>query len=356
VRLGAAGMVLTMTGLSLAGAPTSPIRAEVAATTAPSAPRSAEAARWVQEGIDHYRQGRYPKAAQAFEKARALAPNDPEISDLLATALLHANRQAAAREEFERRLKLEPEALSPRLGLARVAVRDGDFDLAERFYREVLERAPTDQVALYNLGWLRYRGGGYEEARDLLRRMVGLAPDHAPAHYTLGLALERLGDAAGAEAELKRTVALEPDNARAHFNLMNLYVRAGRDADASREQELYRNLADRFAAERAAEGTARDRFLAGDYPGALQEYDRLLALHPQSGRFELGRGICLLKMERDRDALASMEKALTMDPRLPDAYFHLAALYQRLGQPEKARAARERYEDLETIREGKSGF
>jgi len=340
----------------LAGSAVGSARAEEPAVKTPPARLPPEAARWVQEGIDHYRQGRYPKAAQAFEKARQLAPKDPEVSDLLATSLLHANRHAAARQEFERRLGFDPEALSPRLGLARVAVRDGDFELAEGFYREVLERAPTDLTALYNLGWLRYRDGAYEQARDLLQHMVALAPDHAPAHYTLGLTLDRLGDIGAAETELKRAVALEPDNVRAHYNLMNLYVRAGRDADAAHEREIYQGLADRFAADRAAEGTARDRFLAGDYAGALQEYDRLLLLHPQSGRFELGRGLCFLKMDRDREALASMEKALSMDSRLPDAYFHLAALYQRLGQPEKARTARERYEDLETIREGKSGF
>ena len=351
-----AALAAAVCAVGLAASAAGLARAEGPAAEAAPAHLPPEVARWVQEGIDHYGQGRYPKAAQAFEKARQLAPDDPEISDLLATSLLHANRHTAARQEFERHLAFDPAALSPRLGLARLAVRDGEFEVAERYYREVLEKAPSDLTALYNLGWLRYRDGVYDEARDLLQRMVGLAPDHAPAHYTLGLTLERLGDAGGAEAQLKQTVALEPENVRAHYNLMNLYVRTGRDADAAREREIYQGLADRFAADRAAEGTARDRYLAGDYAGALQEYDRLLSLHPQSGRFELGRGLCLLKLERDREALASMEKALSMDPRLPDAYFHLAALYQRLGQPEKARAARERYEDLETIREGKSGF
>jgi tetratricopeptide (TPR) repeat protein len=351
-----AALAVAVCAIGLAGSTAHATPPEEGAAAASPTRLPPEVARWVQEGIDHYGQGRYPKAAQAFEKARQLAPNDAEISDLLATSLLHANRQAAARQEFERHLGFDPGALSPRLGLARLAVRDGEFDVAERYYREVLGKAPADLTALYNLGWLRYRDGAYEESRDLLQRMVGLAPDNAPAHYTLGLALERLGDVGAAEAQLKQAVTLEPDNVRAHFNLMNLYARAGRDADAAREQEIYQGLADRFAADRAAEGTARDRYLAGDYPGALQEYERLLTLHPKSGRFELGRGLCLLKMGRDGEALATMERALSMDPRLPDAYFHLAALYQRLGQPEKARAARERYEDLETIREGKSGF
>ena len=308
---------------------------------------SPEAARWASQGIAHYRQGRYHEAATALARARDLAPDHAEISNALGTSLLHADRYVPARAEFERFLARHPEETAPRLGLARIAVRLGDYEEATRFYGEVLSRRPGEPVALYNLAWLRYRAGEYAETRRLLGAMLERQPDHLEAHYTLGMACMRLGDADCAEKELRRAVELSPAHRKARFNLANFYLRAGRDADAARERAAFQQLADRFASDRALEGTARDRFLAEDYAGAMQEYDRLLKLNPGSGRFALGRGLCLLRMGKRTGAIAALEQAALLDPQLPDVHFHLAAVYQEIGDLERSRAARGRYEALE---------
>jgi tetratricopeptide (TPR) repeat protein len=314
-----------------------------------SAQTAPEARRWAQEGLAHYRQGRYLQAAEALEKARDLLPRDAEISYALGTSWLHANRYEAARREFLRFLEVEPEAVRPRLGLARIAVRLGDYDEAERRYREALARQPDDGIALYNLAWLLYRSADYVEAKDLLERMLARSRDHAEARYTLGMTHLRLGDDAAAERELRRAVAIDPEHRKAHFNLMNLYLRTGRAEEAAREEAAFSRLADRLAADRALEGTARDRFLAGDYPAALSEYDRLLRVNPRSGRYQLGRGLCLLKLGRREEGMRALESAAALDPQLPDVYYHLAAAYQEAGEVEKSREARARYETLESF-------
>jgi protein O-GlcNAc transferase len=315
-----------------------------------------EAAQWVNQGIGEYRQGRYHDAAGSFAKARNLVPADPRVSNLLGTALLQAKTYTPAREEFQRMLALKPEALEPRLGLARIAIRVGNYEEATRYFREVLARDPKNPQSLYNLGLIRYRGGDYTEARDLLGRLLQQMPDHREAHYTLGLTYMRLGDDARAEEELQRTITLAPDNSQAHFNLAKVYLRSGKKAAAEKEQKVFERLWDRQAADRNAEGTARDLFLAGDFPGALREYDRLLEISPQNGRYELGRALCCLKMGRKDEALAALEKAVVLDPKLPDAHYHLAVLYQEHGEEEKSQKERQAFDELEAIGENKTGF
>jgi protein O-GlcNAc transferase len=315
-----------------------------------------EAAQWVNRGVGEYRQGRYHDAAASFEKARDLVPADPRVSNLLGTALLQAKTYTPARAEFLRILSLKPEALDPRLGLARIAIRVGDYETATSYFREVLARDPKNPQSLYNLGLIRYRAGDYAEARDLLGRVLEQMPDHPETHYVLGLTFMRLGDDAHAVEELQRTVSLVPENSQAHFNLAKVHLKMGRKEEADREQKIFTKLWDRQAADRNAESTARDLFLAGDNPGALKEYDHLLEITPDNGRYHLGRAQCFLKMGKSDEALAALEKAVVLDPKLPDAHYHLAVLYQQRGEEEKSQRERQAFEELEAIGENKTGF
>ncbi|PYQ11502.1 MAG: hypothetical protein DMH00_08075 [Acidobacteria bacterium] len=315
-----------------------------------------EASRFVNEGVAEYRQGRYHDAAASFEKARNLVPADPRVSGLLGTSLLQAKRYTPAQAEFRRILTIHPDAVEPRLGLARIGIRLGDYEMATPLFREVLQRDPDNLQALYNLGMLRYRAGDYAESRDLLSRLIILKPDLPDAHYTLGLAYARLNQDAKAEEELHRAVTLAPQNSQAHFQLASLYVRQEKREAAAKEQEIFKRLWDRQAADRAAEGKARELYLAGDYAGAIQEYIRLLEINPQSGRFELGRGQCFLKMGRKDEALAALQKAVALDPKLSDAHFLLAVLYQERGEALQSERERQTFEALEAISENKTGF
>ena len=334
------------------GTPAVPVGAQ-----APSDPGlPSEAARWVNEGIGEYRQGRYHEAASSFQKARDLVPADTRVSTLLGTALTQARQYAPAKEEFRRLLAMHPEAPEPRLGLARIALRLGDYEAATRLFREVLERNPKDPQSLYNLGLVRYRAGDYVEAQDLLRRLLGEMPDHAEAHYMLGLCFMRGGDDVRAEEELRRAIALAPENSQAHFNLAKVYARRGKRGEAEQEQEIFVRLWDRQAKDRAAEGNARELFLTGDYASALKEYERLLTISPESGRYQLGKAQCFLKMKRPDEAIAALEKAVASDPKLAEAHYHLAVLYQQRGDEAKSRREREAFDRLEAIHENKTGF
>ncbi|HEU5181491.1 MAG TPA: tetratricopeptide repeat protein [Candidatus Polarisedimenticolia bacterium] len=316
----------------------------------------AEAARWVNQGITEYRQGRYHQASESFTKARDQVPADLKVSTLLGTALLQAKRYAPAREEFRRILTIHSEAVDPRLGLARIDIRQGDFEGAAGLLREVLQREPENLQALYNLGLIRYRAGDYAEASDLLGRLLRQTPNHPEAHVTLGQAYARLGNDAAAESEFRAAIAVKPDARDAHFHLATLLLRAGKKEEAAKEQETFKRLWDRQAADRAAEGRARDLYLAGDFPGALAEYDRLLEVQPGSGRFQLGRAQCFLKLGKKDEAIAALEKAAAADPDLADAHYHLAVLYQERGQEEKSERERRAFEALENLGENKTGF
>jgi tetratricopeptide (TPR) repeat protein len=310
----------------------------------------------VDQGLGDYRQGKYFEAATSFQKARDLVPADPRVANFLGTALLHAKRYTPAREEFRRILVLHPDAVEPRLGLARIDIRMGDYAGAIPLFEEVLKKDPENVQALYNLALVKYRTADYTGAREVLERLLTLKEDFPDAHYTLALICVRQSDDARAERELERTVALAPEYSQAHFQLASLYVRQGKKEDAEREQKTFEKLWDRQASDRAAEGRARELLRKEDFAEALKEYERLLEITPTSGRYHLWKGICLLKLGKKEEALPVLEKAVTLDPRLPDGWFQLAILYQERGEAQKSEEAQKAFEALEAIGENKTGF
>ncbi len=74
-------------------------------------------------------------------------------------------------------------------GLA--AYLEGELDVAERKYREALDRRPDDPSALYNLGTLLRVTGRKDEAKELLRK-AAMGPEGNPDVKRAAEALAKL--------------------------------------------------------------------------------------------------------------------------------------------------------------------
>jgi Tfp pilus assembly protein PilF len=59
---------------------------------------------------------------------------------------------------------------------------------------------------------------------------------------------------------------------------------------------------------------------------------------------------------KKEEALAALQKSVALDPKLADAHFHLAILYQEMGESARSEQERQAFEALETIGENKTGF
>jgi tetratricopeptide (TPR) repeat protein len=156
-------------------------------------------------------------------------------------ALLLQGNTREAREAFERVAEMEGGAFEGHLNLARVALRDGNLDLAYdhldqvenirpgqpraawvwanvlqedgRYddavaaYRLVLETFPADRAAWRNLGRTFYLAARYDEALEAFDEVFRIDPEDRVSHYHRMLSLRALGredEAALAEAAYER--------------------------------------------------------------------------------------------------------------------------------------------------------
>lgn len=166
-----------------------------------------------------------------------------------------------------------------RARLARVSLRQGQPEHAQRLFELALQEAPNHREALRGVRELAARKTDWGRCAELLRRELALAEgdeERAELHRELGLLLDRrLGDSEGGMAELRLAVSLEPsiDN---HGALLATLDRQGAHAEAAR-------VAFGLAAEQ--QGTTRRQLLlrtatcyerAGEVSAAQAVYAQLL--------------------------------------------------------------------------------
>ena len=205
-----------------------------------------------------------------------------------------------------------------------------------------------------------YNRGLNEPALAALKEAIARNPDYAEAHYLLAFVYGDLGQHEAARAATKRAIALNPMLARAQANLaldrgttgpgQPAAGRASARAAAAPSRPpapqpvpgapagalqpgtglpaegLSRRGAAGVPARRSMPGEDRRlnlqamaevHLLRRDLAAALELYDALVREFPDSPKLWNERGVCLHQAGRRAEALASYEKAVAADSRLP---------------------------------------
>jgi tetratricopeptide (TPR) repeat protein len=229
-----------------------------------------------------FERGYADQSEMFFELARQDDPSSAEPYYGLGSVYLEQQKNARARENFERAAKLPanyPGTL-PRAwnNLGIVAAREGNTEEAIRDFRRALEIDPDFLIALVNIGNAYRRQKRWDEAKGVLERAIELSPEDADANYGLGMVFAELNDTDQAYDRLQKALAARPDYPEALNNLGVLYVRTHRLGDAEKSfresirlgpsyDQAYLNLARLYELEHETE---KARTVLGE----------LLKLHP----------------------------------------------------------------------------
>jgi tetratricopeptide (TPR) repeat protein len=151
--------------------------------------------------------------------------------------------------------------------------------------------------------------GRHEEAIAMYRAYLAKDPKGNPAvYYYLGKSLFESGDDAAAEEAFREGLAIKPDMKGAHFYLGNVYLRRSEDPTET--------------ATAAAQ--------------AVEQFQQESQLTPDSDSVAYNLGLALLKAGREDEALASLERAATLNPQRSEAYLKMAAIHEHRKDMVKA--------------------
>lgn len=198
---------------------------------------------------------------------------------------------------------------------ARRGLSQGNELLQEKQYGRALDEIrrsvaanPKDPVGHLLLGVAQYWNGLVDDSIASYKTALELDPDNAEGHLLLGISYAWKDDAAGAETEFRRATELDPTRADAQMNL----------------------------------GSIRES--ANDYPSALELFRKAVDLDKKNPLYRFQLGSLYRKLGRDADAVEQFKEAVSLQPDYEDAYLELGCAEDRLGDKDAVATLRKAVE------------
>lgn len=304
-------------------------------------------------------------ARQEVEAALKAAPENPAALAALARLHLKENdfqRYAETRVREARALRGKPGAVEALLDAGRVYREQLALpEHARTCFEEALVEDPSNGEALRALAALLASQGNWDEAQKALERQLEstTAPEARAAVLTdlARAAWEGTSDAAGAQARLEEALSLAPDHLPAVLAIADIYYKEGQwDLAEKRLTEAVRKLRTQPAqAARLYQRLADVHEKLGKLEEAYRQLVEADRMTPGQLLLKLALGENRYRASKWREAalhlapLAEHPDAAMYPDEVADALAHAAQAEIKLRRPEKAIAL---YEGALTLRAG----
>ncbi len=214
--------------------------------------------------------------------------------------------------------------------VALVEYHGGHFDQCQTVLETLIASGNKNAAILNLLGWCHQKQGRSQEALQALEEAVALAPAEEASYLDLAKILLAQQAIPSALRAANRAVDVFP-NSSAAFELQGLVeARMGQFTDAVRSYTRAVEL-DRSRPEPTL-GLAQAQFAAGMRKDAAANFETGIKRFPRDARFKAQYAAVLLKQSETGDVALEakaeqlLRSALTLDPSLSDAHYHLGNL------------------------------
>ncbi len=301
---------------------------------------------WVSLAEVYRRLKQTDDAERAADKAERTGGTQPAIQHALAlfySAEAQYGHAAKLEEQYASSPKADAQALSRAGGWYFQA---GDDKDGERLYKAVWERSKTDPDVAFQYAQLRLHKLDFSGAADAVSPALSVHPDNAQLTLTMGVA--RYGQRRFEEAvdQFLKVIGLNPSVPQPYEFLGRMLEQAG--ARLPEIRKAFENWAAANPDNWQAQLLLAKVRLSQDAKDAGAEglFRRSIALDSNSweAHYELGT---LLETKRDfRGAAEELKRASELNPEEPMPHYHLARVYDRLGDADQAKTERQKHADL----------
>ena len=112
---------------------------------------------------------------------------------------------------YNKALAMNPDDLETKSKLAMTYVASTTPMEGIKILREVIEKDPNNETALFNLGYLSMQSGQYSKAVDRFKKLIEVNPQHSTGMFYLGLSYSELGNKQKARDCFEKAKTLDKD-------------------------------------------------------------------------------------------------------------------------------------------------
>jgi tetratricopeptide (TPR) repeat protein len=296
----------------------------------------------------------YDAAEPCYRNAQTLTPTDVRWPYYL--GLLHADRGETERAEgdFKRVLELQRDDVATLIRLGRLYLDEGRPDDAEPLFARALVLAPRTVAALAGLGRTALAKRNYTQAVKHLEEALRLDPEAESLHSPLAIAYRSLGALDKAEPHLRlwrnRDIFV-PDPLKQDLDLMLESglsyelrgVRALEAKDWKTAAGLFRKGMERTQNDALLRRSLQHKlgtalFMAGDAPGAREQFEQVVRLSPPDGidesaaKAHYSLGVLMISAGDSRKAIEHFTASVKYQPNYVEARLGLADALRQSGR------------------------
>jgi len=176
----------------------------------------------------------------------------------------------------------------------------GQLDLAETYYKKLLNDLPENTVLLTNFGTLQFQKKKLNNGIKLIERSLKIEPNQPNALNNLGVVFLDLNRPDEALIRFDSAITFQVNYAEAHSNRGNALNDLNRPKDA------------------------------------LESYDRAISINPGYAKAHSNRGNILKDLNRLNEAIESYDHAITFMPNYANAYSNRGDAFKELNLLEEA--------------------
>jgi tetratricopeptide (TPR) repeat protein len=182
-------------------------------------------------------------AIPALEKAVQLRPDNGRYAYVLASAYVGKLRYKEALAILDRLVKQHPEDPVLNYAYGSVLYTEGtNLDGAENYLRKSISLQPNQLGAYYYLGMVMVKKGDQEQASTILHELLERYPDHLGSLEQLGTILVKQRKNDEAKQVLEKVLQLEPNSLTGHYQYGLLLGRLGKRDESTQHMEIAQRL------------------------------------------------------------------------------------------------------------------
>ena len=262
------------------------------------------------------------EAARCYRNAANIEPDAFQWLYYLGRAV--DNDPVKAADVYARAIELDAAYAPAHIHYANALRSSGNSKIARRHFERALELAPRNSFSELRLGQLALSAKQFDTARDHLLRALALNPKQSEVHAALAQVYLALGD---------------KDASHRHAQAAQLPTKYNEMPDP-----LYKDVEKAGVSKFWFTRRGRQYFMAKDFEHAAEELAVVVSEDEKNPLIWYLYGVSLLGIERDKEAVAALERALSASRGndhqnkndLLKIYNSLAIAHGRAGKPELA--------------------
>lgn len=287
---------------------------------------------------------RVGEALEVLDSAALHAPQRVDVLSLQSKALLRHGLFDRAVQVARTALQFDPQSIDALIATAAALLGIQRHHEARDFYVQASKIDPQHPDVLAGLRDAAMLVDDFSTAADAAQRLVALAPKSAEHHLRLGEVLIAIGVPEAAIIELQQALDLDrnapaakraahPLRGTAYAQMSAAYAKSARWSEARECAEHAVAADDTLPEHHALLGDAH--LGLGQRVAAVTSYRNAVRLRPDHAGWQFLFGHLLHETGADREAVAALRKAVTLDER-PEYYHMLGLAHLALGETKPA--------------------